>query len=738
MDTTHRLSKELHPRLLFPNLAAGLVTGIITVTVSTAFAALIFSGALSAYIPVGIGLMLFGSIVISGLTALTSSLPGLIAGIQDTAVAILALVSAAIVHNMPTSATLQETFFTVVAAISLASLLTGVTFLLLGQFKLGNLIRFIPYPVIGGFLAGTGLLLVRGAISVMVDAPVSLFQLSPLMQPDLLVKWLPGLLLALLLLVIVRRYDRVLIVPGMLLAAIVVFYLLLWFTHTSIADATTQGWLLSSLPPGGGGLWQPLSLSNLEKVNWPVLGGQAGNLIVIAVISVISILLNATGIELVTGQDMDLNHELKASGISNLVAGLGGGMVGYHVLGDSALAYRMGARSRLAGLILAAVCGGVLLVGGSLLLLFPKLVLGGLLLFLGLDFLVTWVYDAWFRLPPADYFIVILILVVVNMVGFLQGVGLGIILAVVLFVVEYSRINVVKHILSGANYQSNVDRSRYYRHLLREKGHWIYILELQGFIFFGTANNLLGQVRQRINDPDLPSPRFIVLDFRQVSGFDSSAVLSFEKMKQLAHQRNIVLVFTHLSPTMQRQLERDQDHTAWRVFPDMDRGIEWCEDQIIEILESEGDDLTRQTLLKQLEKALPASASFASLAKHFERQQVEQGYYLIRQGDHPKGLYFIEEGQVTVQIEYKDGKILRLRKMGSGTVVGELGLYLGQRASASVVTNRPSMLHHLSADNLKRLEETSPGVAAALHKFIAYTLGERLVNMDETIQALLE
>lgn len=227
-----QLADEIQPKRLLLSLAAGLVTGIMEVTESTAFAVLIFFGALAAYIPRGIGLMLVAAVVIVSLTALFTSMPGVVAGLQDTVVAILALVAAAIVNQMPASATDQEKFITVVVAIGLSSLLTGALFLSLGQFKLGNLIRFIPYPVIGGFLAGSGLLLTFGAISVMTGAPVNLLHLHPIIQAGQWMKWLPGLLFAIFLLVVSRRSKNVLIFPGTLIAGIVLFYVVLALTNT--------------------------------------------------------------------------------------------------------------------------------------------------------------------------------------------------------------------------------------------------------------------------------------------------------------------------------------------------------------------------------------------------------------------------------------------------------------------------------------------------------------------------
>jgi SulP family sulfate permease len=258
-----QFTQAFQPRRILPVLVAGLITGTITVTIAAAAGVLIFSGDLAAYIPAGVGVILFGSAVVAGLTALTSSFRGLIASLQDSTIAFLASMAALIVRAMPPSAMPQETFYTMVATISATAFLAGCVLFLLGQFKLGGLIRYIPYPVVGGFLAGSGMLLTLYAVSLMAGVDVGLFQLSPLLRLDLWGKLLPGLVFAVLLLVILRRYSHALIVPGMLLAAVLVFYVGLWLTGTSIPAATAQGWLIQGLPKGGGGLWRPLTLADL-------------------------------------------------------------------------------------------------------------------------------------------------------------------------------------------------------------------------------------------------------------------------------------------------------------------------------------------------------------------------------------------------------------------------------------------------------------------------------------------
>jgi SulP family sulfate permease len=146
-----------------PSLVGGLVSGFYVAIFMFAYAFLIFTGELTPFLPNGIGALLFGAIAIGLIMALTSAIPSLIAAPNDNPVAITAILAIAITESMPTSASAEETFTTVMINIALSTLLVGIVFVLIGRFKLANLVRFIPYPVIGGFLAGTGLIIFRGA-----------------------------------------------------------------------------------------------------------------------------------------------------------------------------------------------------------------------------------------------------------------------------------------------------------------------------------------------------------------------------------------------------------------------------------------------------------------------------------------------------------------------------------------------------------------------------------------------
>lgn len=731
---------EFQPKRLVSSLTAGVIAGITDVSVEISLAALIFSGVLAPYVAHGIGYILFGAFVILIIGAFISSIPGAMIIPQDTPAAILALIAAGVAGAMPAAATLEATFITVMAAIILTTLLAGLTFILFGRFKLSGFARFIPYPVVGGFLAGTGWLLTKGAFGVMTDMSLTLKDFSRLFQTDILVHWLPGLIFALVLLLVLRRSSHFLIIPGMLALGIGLFYAALALAGISISQAAQAGWLLGPFEQEA--LFQPLTLADMPLVDWRAILSQLDKIGTVVALSLISTLLNVSALEVDAKEDIDMNHELQTAGLANLVAGLFGSTVGYHALSLTILANRLNARNRLSAFFTALVCGATLLLGASLLSYFPKPLLGGILLFMGLSFLVEWVIDARKRLPAIDYLLVQMILVAIASIGFLEGIAVGVLAAVVMFVVSYSQINAVKNTLSGKNYRSKVERPLPHRQTLQKHGGEIFILRMQGFIFFGTAQKMLDHIKERLEDSNQPRLGYVVIDFRQVVLIDSSAVFSITRMRQLAESQRIHMVWTNLSPAIQGLLEKaglvDGSDGGFIILPTMDHGLEWCENHIL--AEQGVTDLTGfiEKIEHQLKRVIPDPADVDRLMSYLEKQEVEEKSYLMHQGDQPDEMYFIESGLISAYLELPNGKTLRLNSIRGGATVGEMGMYLGVERTASVVADRNSVVYRLSRNALNKMEMHDPKVAALLHQWIARLLAERLAENNRTIEALLD
>ena len=418
-----------------PNLTVSLIAGPLVILSSISYAALIFSGELAPYLSVGIGVALFGALVLSAVTALTSSLPAVATLPQDHPAVLLAYIAASIASQLQVRGAPAAILPTVIAVLGVASLATGLIFLALGVCGMGKYVRFIPSPVMGGFLAGTGWLMAQGALAVMAGVALHLDTLPTLFHGEVLVRWLPGVLYAGILLGTTRRFPHALTLPTMVMAATGLFYLGLWLTGTSLAQARALGWLLGPLPRHG--FWPPLPLADLAQVHWAVFAGHLAPLLAAVFLSPMSLLGNATGVAWATQKAMDLDRELWTTGVANVVVGLGGGPPGYLALGKSVLSHKLGADSRLVGVCTALMCAGTLCSGAVVLSYVPQPLLGGLLLYTGLDLLSVWVVRMRRQLPAVDYALVLLILGVMAVGGCLPGLSAGVLVAISLCIINY-------------------------------------------------------------------------------------------------------------------------------------------------------------------------------------------------------------------------------------------------------------------------------------------------------------
>jgi SulP family sulfate permease len=370
-------------------------------------------------------------------------------------------------------------------------------------------------------------------------------------------------------------------------------------------------------------------------------------------------------------------------------------------------------------------------LGGSVVALIPRMIVGGVLVFLGLSFMVEWVWDKRRLLPPLEYGVVLVILVGIIAWGFLPGVVIGLVLAVVLFVFSYGRIELVREVAFGETYRSNVDRPATERAELRELSDRVQILRVSGFVFFGSTSRLLERIRRRTESTP---PRFLVIDLRRVTGVDSSAVVSFVKALSLAEAAGSEVVFTAASDPVRAQLARGgvvEVEGLVSFEPDLDRGLQRCEDALLDapgLAETVADHPAGRRL-----EGLPPG-----LAPHLERVSVPEGTVLIHRDDPPGDIYVLESGRLGVETVTLEGTRLRLRTLRPGVVVGEIALYTSDPRTADVVAEAPSVVLRISRESIERLEAEEPELAAALHRWLATMLAERLTDTMRTFDLLLD
>jgi sulfate permease, SulP family len=250
---------------------------------------------------------------------------------------------------------------------------------------------------------------------------------------------------------------------------------------------------------------------------------------------------------------------------------------------------------------------------------------------------------------------------------------------------------------------------------------------------------LVNQVNERVKDTSQDKLRFLILDFQHVTALDASAIFSFVRLKQMAVTNGFYLMFTDVSREIQAKLARsnlDENETMIRFHPTLDYGMEWCESKLL--LEEGGSTIIRAGSLRgQLRKLLPSAEDIEKFMSYLEKKEKQPYHILINQGDPPDCMYFIDSGEVTTRLQMSKGKFIRLKSQRGGTMVGEMGLFLKQARTATVVVSELSVLYRLSLESYTRMMQADHELAFYLHQWIGRVLSERIAENNSTLDVLL-
>lgn len=714
----------------------GLIAGIDNLGNGLAIAALLFTGPLATGLGAGVGVVLASAAILALLVALRSTQPNSVALVQETGVAILAstvATMAAGLEGAPDGVKVATAF----AILGGSTLATGLLFWMVGRLRLGRLVRFFPYPVVAGFLAGSGWLLVEGALAMVSGRHGLADGIAALASPALAVTAAAAVGLAALLIAVMRRSDSPFAIPLVLLAAALAFHAALPLLGLTAEQARGWGWLPGMTGDAGFSLPAPTEI--LALADWGRVVEALPAMVSVAVLGMLGLLLNVSGIELAQGRDIDADAELRTTGAANLMAGALGGPSGYVGLGMTLLAGRMGATGRGAGLATAAVILGGLFVAGWLVSVTPVFLTAGLILFLGVELLMEWLIEARHRLPRTEWLIVLAVVLAIAGIGFMEGLALGLAVSLAMFVYSYSRLPVIRGRHSGTELRSRVDRSPSASLHLSAAGAAIEAIQLQGYLFFGTAEQIVGPVRRRVEQTGGQPLRFLVIDFHHIKGMDSAAAGVFRRIRNLMEAAGATLVLSALPAKVEEAfrnsgLDPERDPVLRRA-PDLDHALESCEEALLaestRTGEAAGGDAP---LLRHLEGMTGPHPRLGDAVAALDTLHLQPDELLIRAGETASDIFIIGSGRVKVQITLPDGRILRLRTMTAGAVVGEIALLLGQTRGADVVVETPSTIHRLTAATLARLEREDPELALVLHRILATTLAQKVTLANRVIE----
>ena len=215
-------------------------------------------------------------------------------------------------------------FVSVYAILMLTAVVTGISCFLIGRFGLANLLRFIPYPVSSGFIAGIGGAVCLAAMSLL-GTEVHWNSTHELLEFSALVRWVPGVCYGVALYAASKKWSNPLILPASAVLVVICYHLALAWLGITGDEARQMGLLLTSTAEGN--LWPTVGFSDVLLVDWMEVFKQLPNMLALILVAYICVVLNIAGLEAATNQELDWDKEFKAGGASTIVTGVGGGMI---------------------------------------------------------------------------------------------------------------------------------------------------------------------------------------------------------------------------------------------------------------------------------------------------------------------------------------------------------------------------------------------------------------------------
>jgi len=720
-----KLRQTLH------DVLGGCAASVLTITFGLSYALLIFAGPLAPFLSYGVAATFISSAILAAVIALGSSLPFAIAGPESSTAAMTGILASSMVERMTVADTTAPLLAPVLITLGLASVITGVVLCGLGTTRMGRAIRYVPYPVVGGFLGATGWLILLGAARVITGHRLQFGTLDQFANLLNLSELAAACAMAIVLYLTWHRSRGSFGLPMILVAGIIFAHVVFWLAGVSTAEAQAAGWTFQ--PPPQVTYMLPWSETGIGRYPWHILPGLSGDLAAVVFVTASSALFNTAGLEVAVHREADLERELSVTGLANMMSGAFGGYTGCISVSRSVLAFQSGGRGRLSGLTVAAISVLMLAVAPMLLGYMPKFVLGGLLIYLGADQLHKWIIQSRRRLSSVEYLSLLAIIVIIVQWGFIAGILIGVVIGCATFALSASRVDSIKYSFDGSEFRSSLDLSRDDQAVLSAHGDKIQGLNLQSYLFFGSANRLYQHVKALLARH--PECRFLVFDFKRVTGIDSSAAYSFAQIKRAAHDRGVRLMLVHLPAAAEKTLRSSEFISPEiSIVPELDHALEWCENEIIaRHRDRDGEEASLRDWFTQI---LGAENDAQDLIQRCQRLEVDAGEIIVRAGEAADSMHFILEGRVGIMIPAEQGRITRVRSLGRYTTIGEMGLVSHAPRSATIQAEVASVLYVLTSDQFEAVKHENPALGQKLLTYFVSVMAERLTFANRMITVL--
>lgn len=692
------------------------------------------------YATLGVQAALWGGVA----TGLVSALVGGTRGKATAPILAGTLIVAGLLEDLATDPRLPsdpaERFAVSLAFAGLVVAVAGLLQIAFGALRLGSLVKYLAYPVVAGLTGGVALLVLKSQVPVILGwSGWAAWRTQPVSAPTLLT----GCVVIAAMVLGARRLPAV---PAQVIGLVVGVALGLALSSIDAGALARVGDVPSSLPllvdPAAAFrlLGQHRPSFAIEHLFMPALS--------IALFSSLNSLLASTAVDALSGEVHDSNRELIGQGLGNVAASLVGGLPGGGGASLSTMNYRCGGRTWVAGVVAAAVLVGLIFSVGHLLDAIPRAVLAAIVVVGALRLIDPWVWRLGRAvLTPerrADRGTVLTNLALavgVAALGLLANlivaVAVGLLAASAHFIARAARVR-FRFAYRGDRVHSKRARPQEDLEALETLGRAIAVFELQGPLFFGSAERVVARIKH-----EAPEARYVVLGLTRVDEIDASGFrVVYQFLLRMRREGRHVLV-GHLTtghPLWRHLADMgvDPSEVGRQFFPDTDTALQWAEDRLLEAARS-GQAPRAELSLAEIDTLRGApSAMLEWMTRHLKREVHRAGSVIIREGDADRSLYLLAAGTVSVLTAASgEGEIRhRLASFSPGTVFGEIAFLDAGLRSASAVADEEVVCYVLTLDTFDRLRQERTEFAVTLLANLSLDLVQRLRSASTELRAL--
>ncbi|MFZ2891078.1 SulP family inorganic anion transporter [Sulfuricurvum sp.] len=618
--------------------------------------------------------------------------------------------------------------------LGVVAFMAGIFQIIFGSIGLGRLIKYMPFPVVSGYLSGVGLYIIASQTPKFLGLP----QETPFWEVfGLLAQWQwESIVIGSITIFVMLFTDKMFrIIPTVIIALAmgIATYFLLAFMNSALYQPNNL-MVIGELGGSGGIDFPSLFFDRftlMYSFSWDDITLLLFPALTLAALLSIDTLKTCLILDSVTHSFHDSNQELIAQGSANIASALLGGMPGSGTMGATMVNISSGAESRLSGIIEGGMAILAFVILGTLISWIPIAALAGILIVIGLRMIDKHsIKLLQTRKTVFDFLIILSVVITALSVGLIAAAGIGFVLAIILYIAQQIGVSVVYRHTDGVDAHSKLVRSKEENTILRKKGGEFSVYELHGSLFFGTANQLYSMLKN-----DLQFKKYIIMDMKRIQTVDLTAAHILLQIKDILHERNGYLLLCrlpHKLPTGD-DMEDYFNHVGLlkhlspiKIFDDLDDAIEWAEDMIIQ---KERVQSYREVLLSLYDFDLFKGRKVETVAEIeslVESRSYTKGETIYLEGEGQGEIFLIRRGLVRVMLPCEGRNPVHLSTLGQNNFFGEFSFLEGKPHYTDAVASTDIDLYCISREAFDIFSVHHKKAAFHFMQSLATVLAERL------------